>query len=162
MKASEAVELMGLYSRLWPSNAPARDEPTLALWAESFADLAKPEVEFVMKRLASDNAYPPNPLYLRKETLRRSFGAPSVDEAWLLVQREISRVGMYSVPRFEHPAVARAVNVLGWVAICSSDPERTFMLNDFRRVYQGIVEGALADEAAYTALTSGAQKMLAP
>ena len=47
--------------------------------------------------------------------------APSAVEAWQQVRAEIRRIGPYERPRFAHPRVAEAVQVIGWQTLCNSE-----------------------------------------
>lgn len=60
-------------------------------------------------------------------------------EAWGEVLREVSRVGFYGEPRFSTDEVKRAVDCVGWKAICLSEQigvERAH----FMKAYDGIVQ----------------------
>ena len=50
--------------------------------------------------------------------------APGAAEAWQQVRIQVQRVGPYHQPRFSHPRIAEAVNVIGWRTLCDSEEIR--------------------------------------
>ncbi|AUW92606.1 hypothetical protein BXT84_00450 [Sulfobacillus thermotolerans] len=47
-----------------------------------------------------------------------------VDRAWAVVRQQIRAVGVYGHPEWPHPAIAAAVEALGWDTLClSTNPE---------------------------------------
>lgn len=63
--------------------------------------------------------------------------SPGVGEALAEVRREIDRVGHVGTPKWSHPRIGRAVEAIGWRAMCCSESPATERAH-FIRVYESI------------------------
>jgi hypothetical protein len=86
--------------------------------------------------------------------------------AWEALQAEIRRVGYLGAPRFDQPALAEAVNRLGWRQLCLSDnqvSERARFLDCYQRIIESEVRRSLMPPAVEKLITlrAGAKWQLA-
>lgn len=57
---------------------------------------------------------------------------------WGEVKSEMRRTGFYRTPRFDDPLVARAVHILGWQHLCTSENDEADRAH-FARIYDGLL-----------------------
>lgn len=143
MNASTALEVVAYYEAVFSRAVPDEAKP---LWITKLEPITVDEATATIDRLAATGAFPPNVLQIVAEA-RRGV-RKSAYEAWLEVTGEIERVGIYGQPeRLEGPT-ARAVEIIGWSAICNSSDEDTYMLEQFRRVYDSLIDSQERRNAA--------------
>jgi len=112
---------------------------TEAIYTTFLRDVdAKTGYEAVATWIAtSDPARFPRISELRKACERiAGNGPPDVDRVLAEVQRAVHKVGAYRVPHWSHPAIADAVEAIGWSSICASE-EPEILRAQFRRAYEG-------------------------
>lgn len=144
MNASSALEVVAYYEAVYSRTIPDEAKP---LWISKLSPITQAEAIETIDQLASVGAFPPNVLQIVAEARRGD--RLSAYEAWGNVTGEIRRIGIYGRPELEG-ITARAVDIIGWSTICNSSDEDTYMLEQFRRVYDSLTEaedrrnGALA------------------
>ena len=82
---------------------------------------------------SSGSAFPPSVAELREAAFKlANHGTPQAEEAWGEVQKAIRRFGYYRVPEFDDPTTARAIEIIGWRALCMSENEMADRAHFFR------------------------------
>ncbi len=124
MTELEALEIVGMITAGYPSWKPTKESLRL------YAKLLEPFEEGLTKATVMEILYSPRefapPIGVLAEAIavnrmKRAGQYLAPEEAWALVQDQIRRVGFYRNPKFDHPALTRAVEALDWQDICSND-----------------------------------------
>ncbi len=122
MTKSEAGQVVAILRAHYPGWRATAE--TVRTWAECLVDLPYEAACAAVKRvvLAEEREFPPPIARIRREvaTLAEPALALTAEEAWGEVQEEIRRVGWCGSPRWSHPQIAAAVEVIGWRALCLS------------------------------------------
>jgi len=124
MKESEITRILSILQVAYPQRpmAPAAQR----LYAEMLADLEGAETLHAVKALVltRESEWYPTIAEIRRAVVAQREQLPPPDAAWAEVQRAISKWGRYRAPKWTHPAIDRAVDAIGWQAICdSTEPE---------------------------------------
>lgn len=125
-------------------------EDTLELYARMLLDLPVDLARRAVLAVIASRPYPTPPTIgeIRQAAARLILHAPTAAEALAEVRDQIREAsGIYGSPRFSHPAIARAVDAIGWHNICQTQ-EPEVMHAQFIRVYEMVVDSwtaALAD-----------------
>jgi hypothetical protein len=117
-------------------------EGTIGVWAEFMGDITPEEGVRAVREHIADSPHFPAVADVRKRVA--AYRAPQVDpgSAWAEVRRAICRVGCYGNPTWSAPAVAHAVDALGWVTICHTDEDDVPTLRaQFERYLKGYLDG---------------------
>lgn len=141
MKRNEAIKLIAVLEAAYPRDpvTDARQE----LYAQMLGDLDAADAVAAVKRVIARCKWFPTIAEIREEYARAALQAPTADEAWELVLREVRRIGSYHAPTFADERVAAAVRSIGWQNICAST-RPGFERAAFVRAYGGLVERELA------------------
>jgi hypothetical protein len=139
MTTAEATELVALALAAYPTQASRiRDSAVAgmrAMWADLLDDLDFGVVKAALLVHCKSAKFLPSPAELREIASSGGKGQRSGFEAWGDVLAVVRRVGRYREPRFTDPAVAQAVQAIGWREICDSEnPEATRA--HFARAYE--------------------------
>jgi len=144
MKESEARDLIAFVEAAYEHTFSA---PTKNLWTEELMPLPLSATEAVIRAMVkTDRVHAPRVGEVIVKVM--SFSLPSADEAWLQVLEQVRAVGLPGRPDFDHPAVTRAVQVIGWSVICNSGEADQWARINFQRVYDGVAQKAIADHPA--------------
>jgi hypothetical protein len=65
-------------------------------------------------------------------------------EAWGIVLRAMDRVGFYRTPTFDDPVIAKAVDCIGWQAMCASENQVADRAH-FSKVYEQMIQRETQD-----------------
>lgn len=138
MNDQEITVLIGLCSQWWPNwRAPESMPAMVKSWRLLLADVPFDAGQAAISEHATRGEQFPPPLGIVRrraiELMQPAGSAPTVDEAWRQVQREIHRVGLFPpacpddridrVPTFTHPSIVAVVNAMGWDSLCTSTNE---------------------------------------
>ncbi len=133
-EAGQVVAILRAHYPQWKATAE-----TAKIWAECFLDLDYELVNAALRRLllSSPREFPPPVAMIRAEAAKLVDPAISVspEEAWAEVLRQVRRVGYCGAPLWSHPALAQAVEAMGWREICTSEEGDTGTRAHFFRVY---------------------------
>lgn len=135
MTEAETLEAIAYYQAIF--DKPVPDEYR-AIWRAKFADLEYAAVIAAIDRLGGARNFPPNVLQVRAgalETHRENAYA-----AWTHVLACADKHGRHNRPMFENAATARSVAAIGWVAICDSNINESWMLDRFARIYDAFAK----------------------
>lgn len=155
MTDSEILTLMALCSQWWGSwRRPDSAEAMLVSWRELLADVDPAAARAALAEHATSGAqFPPPVGVIRRrafELTQTGGKAPTVDEAWAEVQRNIARVGWTaSLGRplvWSHPAIEAVVRSMGWDSLCQSQNEVADRAH-FAKMYAERVERDVRDAA---------------
>lgn len=115
---------------------------TQLIWHESLLNFGFEETKETIQRLG-DRDYPPHIGQIEREIARASVDRPSKEDAWNEALYFVQRYGVYAKPEdltFSHPAVARAIESVGFINICNSDQGDDYFLKRFYETYESIGE----------------------
>ncbi|MCZ7403695.1 MAG: hypothetical protein O8C67_02005, partial [Candidatus Methanoperedens sp.] len=95
------------------------DEQTLKVWEMTLQDIDDRDFERGVMLLMRTREKPPVNMAaaILKEIEADNFSA---EEAWGTICQEMSRTGYYGTPKFEDPAIAKAVELMNWKEICNT------------------------------------------
>ena len=95
------------------------DEQTLKVWEMALQDVDDRDFEKAVMMLMRTRERPPVNMAaaILKEIEADNFSA---EEAWGKVVLEMSRTGFYGEPKFDDPAIAKAVQIMGWRDLCNT------------------------------------------
>ncbi len=112
-------------------------------WTEFMADITAEEGVRAVKQHITESHMFPTVADVRRRVAESRVDAVDVGAAWGEVRKAISRWGYNRVPTWASPAVAHAVEALGWREICMT------LVNDvptlraqFERYYRAYLDGA--------------------
>jgi len=108
---------------------------TSAVYERFLADLDYRDVDEAVAVLVATCKFLPTVAEIRDAVAKSRSGAltaPSAEEAWGMVLREVGRRGRYRLPEFTHPAIEAAVSAMGWVNICDSENQVADRAHFFR------------------------------
>ena len=120
MTQADTVELFGLLAAAYPKEPIT--EAQVALYAALLESYPVDQVrEAVLRHIQQ------SPWFPRISEILDQITAPDQrdpDQAWAEVQQQIRTVGYYRQPTWSQPAIAQAVEALGWTNLCrSTNPE---------------------------------------
>ena len=120
MTQADTVELFGLLAAAYPKEPIT--EAQVALYAALLESYPVDQVrEAVLRHIQQSPWFPRISEVLDQITAQ---GQPDPDQAWAEVQHKIRTVGYYRQPTWSQPAIAQAVEALGWTNLCrSTNPE---------------------------------------
>lgn len=160
------IDMLWLYAHeVWPKLFELPASPMVAdvkwqVWQDILGDLDAGLLRRAITAAASSQ-YPPSPGELRTLALRlRSIEAneslaPDPDEAWAEVRKAFHRVGRYGTPQWSHPALAAAVDAMGWEQLCDSPDGDPTTRAQFRGFYESARARIVAAEHPMPGLARG-------
>lgn len=119
------------------------------MWNELITRFGDQAIIDYLRRHVSMSKYAPHV----SEALEFLGASNSAASALLVLQREVQRVGSWQSPKFDDPAVAHAVSIMGgWEKVCQDlpDPSDRFAYGAFQERFE------VALKAAQSEVTRGA------
>lgn len=117
------------------------DPAAAGVWADMLPDVSSEDGARALRAHIATSPHFPTIADIRRRV--GSKRSPQIDagSAWGEVQRSISSQGRYRNPQWSHPAIAHAVNAIGWIAICDSDTDDAGTLRaQFERYLKSAVD----------------------
>ena len=146
-QAKKLVLMLVAYYETWKPT-----EETLTLYQNLLLPFEPRITEAVVMKLmrTSDNAFVPKVGVIAREIAKATLEAknqatPSAEEAWTLVCERMRGRGYYQGLGYVSPAIQRAVNAIGWPALCASENIAADRAH-FMRVYEAFRERAIEEE----------------
>jgi len=143
---NEVVSVIGVLKLAYPSFGARLTEDEWAalprVWHRLLRDIPFDLLDAAAAHYAttSGSAFPPSIAELRDMAFKvANPNRVSAEEAWGEVQKAIRQTGFYRAPEFDDPAIGRAVQIIGWRALCLSENEMADRAHFFR-VYQAVAE----------------------
>ena len=143
---NEVVSVIGVLKLAYPSFGARLTEDEWAalprVWHRLLRDIPFDLLDAAAAHYAtiSGAAFPPSIAELRDMAFKvANPNRVSAEEAWGEVQKAIRQTGFYRAPEFDDPAIGRAVQIIGWRALCLSENEMADRAHFFR-VYQAVAE----------------------
>jgi len=143
---NEVINVIGVLKLAYPSFGARLTEDEWAalprVWHRLLRDIPFDLLDAAAAHYAttSGSAFPPSIAELRDMAFRvANPNRMSAEEAWGEVQKAIRRIGFYRAPEFDDPAIGRAVQIIGWRALCLSENEMADRAHFFR-IYQAVAE----------------------
>ncbi|MBM3276235.1 MAG: hypothetical protein FJZ00_13865, partial [Candidatus Sericytochromatia bacterium] len=145
MKPSEVLEILQPLWSVFAKTAP----PNTALpsYGQYLTDLEAASLKAAIDEIILTQKFFPAIAEIREVAARHlRADLPSAEDAWLEVNRKIRLYGRYGVPQppeegggwgpvtFSHPAIERAVAVMGWDRLCDGEND-TADFAQFRNAY---------------------------
>lgn len=120
MNQKETAAILRILRTVWPNEQITPDRITAYQWA--FEDLEYLQVEDACKRWMKTGKFFPKPAELL-EIIAVETVAPDIlpETAWAEVLKQAGRVGLNGTPQFSSPLIAKAVEAVTWLAICTTD-----------------------------------------
>ena len=120
MTQADTVELFGLLAAAYPKEPIT--EAQVALYAALLASYPVDQVRAAVLRHIQQSPWFPRISEVLDQITAQ--GQLDPDQAWAEVQQKIRTVGYYRQPTWSQPAIAQAVEALGWTHLCrSTNPE---------------------------------------
>ena len=135
----ELTKRVGLLAACFPHVAVG--EQTIMAYVRALAHTPLDVLDAVIEQAAAECRFFPTLAELRDIELRLSSPSglrPCAAEAWGQVRAAIGSVGFYGKPTFGDDLVARAVEYIGWRALCTSENAEADRAH-FMRIYEQIV-----------------------
>jgi hypothetical protein len=136
------------------------DEQTLKVWEMALRDVDDRDFERAVMVIMRTREKPPVNMAaaIIKEIEAGNFSA---EEAWGKVVQEISRTGYYGEPKFDDPAISKAVQIMGWKDLCSSPNKEIGVTRaHFYRTYEACRKRATMTETYKMIETSATVRQL--
>ena len=95
-----------------------------AVYYDMLKDLDPTGLMLAVKKLGDESRFFPTVAEIRQAYFRLeelAHGTPEAGQAWGEVVRQVWECGTWAIPRFSDPLIQRAVDAIGWEAICLSD-----------------------------------------
>lgn len=123
MNEDELSRIVAFVALQWPAFKPTEEQT--AAWEPIIGDLSYAGTKAAVISLAAEGRdFAPNAGLLRQRTLELTTeGVPEIDRAWAEVLEQVAMTGYYRIPTFSHPAIAAAVDAMGWRNICISEDQ---------------------------------------
>lgn len=115
----EARKIIAMMQATWPTNHIT--EFSWRSYQLALDDLEYLHVEQAVREAMRTERFCPVPAVLRDicgANRPKHMPAPI---AWGIVMDQVRRTGSYGLPTFNDPAIARAVEIFGWQAICATE-----------------------------------------
>jgi len=105
----------------------------LKLYARLLADIEPNLLQAAVLQHLATNKWFPKISELREMALKLlTQGELSPEEAWGEVKQAMRHFGYYRLPEFTQPMIARAIQIMGWRELCTSDNEVADRAHFFR------------------------------
>lgn len=139
MTKGECAAMLAIASRMYGQPV---DADLVEGWSEFMGDVSPEEGTHALREHITESSKFPTVADIRKRVASVRVSALDVGEAWGEVNRALQRVGFYGSPTWSHPAIASAVEALGWKTICHTDNDDVPTLRaQFERYYKAALEG---------------------
>lgn len=141
MKPSDVTDFVATIADAYPERF--RVTPSLTrLWALMLADLEPQDAMRALQAHLAESPHVPTIADIRRRVAECRVSPIDVGGAWGEVQRAVASVGSYRTPTFDNPAVAYAVECLGWKAICHTlQDDLPTLRAQFERYLRGYQDG---------------------
>ncbi len=151
--------IVRLLQKLFSAYGQAHDTARASVYVEYLADLPVEDVaEAVARACQTGGRFLPTISELRAYVAESRCELAPVEIAWTEVLRQVRLVGRYRVPRWSSPAVAEAVEAIGWQAICDATNQDVTRAH-FARAYGATRRRALESEQVGRQLLGGGKRL---
>jgi hypothetical protein len=120
MTVDETTTLLATISDAFPERLKV-SPGMLSVWSDMLADLALPEAYGALKAYLADGPpHPPSISDIRTRCAASRVALPDAALAWAEVDHAMRHLGRDKEPKWSHPAIARAVDAIGWRELCNT------------------------------------------
>lgn len=134
MNRDQAIDLMAALVGAFPGTTIP--EETVSIYSRFLVDIEPIDgVNAVADWILSEKRFPRIAELRESVEKLRGEAPPDLDLAWREVLKTVSAVGIYRTPTWTHPAIAAAVEAIGWRDLCSST-EPGITRAHFERAYK--------------------------
>jgi len=132
---------MKAFGKAYPSPEAARSQADS--WAEFLSDITPDEGVKAIRQHISESPHFPQIADIRRRVAESRVDPVDIGAAWGEVRRAISRCGHNRLPEWSNPAVAHAVEALGWRDICMTlEDDLPTLRAQFERYFKAYLDGA--------------------
>lgn len=140
MTKSEAAAMLAIAGLAYSKPI---DPAAAEVWASMLADVSSEDGASALRSHMANSQFFPTIADIRKRVALRRSPPMDAGSAWGEVQRSVSSQGRYRNPTWSHPAIAHAVNSIGWIAICDCDVDN---LNTLRAQFERYLKSAVENQ----------------
>lgn len=138
MNKSEAIKRITVLVAAYPNNKVSAE--TFEVYAQMLADLSPEVLDTVCRQCLAESEFFPTIAKLREMALTLTTSDnPTAAEAWGILVATIRKIGFYGVPSFDNPVVEKAVRIMDWKTLCSSENQIADRAH-FMRIYEQLVD----------------------
>jgi hypothetical protein len=120
MTEADTVRFMGIISDAFPDRLKVTPG-MISIWAEMMVDISPEEAKAALvSYLADGPPHPPALSDIRRRAAESRVGHIDVGAAWEEVRRAIQKYGRDLDPPWSSPAIAGAVEAIGWRELCNT------------------------------------------
>lgn len=141
----EMLERIGVLIAGYPNTQVADD--TISLYVRMLGDIPLDLLDATVEQCLAESKFFPSVAELREKAFALSSTAGSLMagwEAWGEVVKQIHAVGFYGQPSFKCPILAKAVEIIGWRELCTSENTVADRAH-FVKIYDQLVNRAIQD-----------------
>lgn len=159
MNKTETAKLLALFKAAYSTYRPTETESevTVNFWHRLLGDVDWPEAERAFFRLMATrtSGFMPQIGEVRRAVMQARHPSLLVlpEDAWGEAWSNVKAVGRNRTPEWSHPALAAAVEVIGWADICNTNTDNLGTLRaQFMKVYRAKQEAAEVEAATPASL----------
>lgn len=118
----EIIERLGILIAAYPNTQVTGD--TINVYVRMLEDVPVQVLDCAVKQSLAECKFFPSVAELREKVFALSSNVSQVPDGWAAwgqVVNEIHRTGFYGQPEFKSPLLARAVEIIGWRELCTSE-----------------------------------------
>jgi len=139
------VTLVRAVQKLFMAYSKAGDLDRARVYCEALSDLPVDVVSAAIDRLIRTARFLPAVAEIREVVAEARCGLLDADVAWGEVLAQVRRCGRYRIPTWSSPALAAAVDAIGWHEICDST-EQGVTRAHFTKAYRATRARAVESE----------------
>lgn len=140
---AEISKLVGVMAAAYPHTQVT--DATIEVYITMLKDIPLDLLTTSVQQCMAESEFMPTIAKLREKALKLTTPiSPEPLEAWGIVQKEMTRVGVYHSPTFADPIITKAVDCIGWQSLCSSENQVADRAH-FGKVYEGLLRQAEND-----------------
>ncbi|HKS27792.1 MAG TPA: hypothetical protein VJS44_08230 [Pyrinomonadaceae bacterium] len=141
----EIAKRVGMLAAAYPNASITKE--TLRVYEGMLADIPLDVLDAVVRQCLAECEFFPTIARLREMALNLTSNVsqmPTPFEAWGIVAKEIGAVGHLGNPKFENPLIEKAVKIMGWWQLCTSENPIADRAH-FVKVYEQLLNRAVQD-----------------
>jgi hypothetical protein len=113
-------------------------------WSEFFGDFTPEEGAHAIREHITESPHFPAISDIRKRAASARVSQVDVSAAWTEVRKAFGSVGRYGYPKWSSPAIAAAVETIGWIELCNTqEVDMPTVRAQFERYLKARAETAL-------------------
>lgn len=138
----EISQRVGLLAAAFPSAQVQKN--TIAVYVQMLKDISLITLDVVVEQCLAECKFFPTISEIRDKAILIPGQRPTPAEAWGQVLQQITRVGFYGKPFFADDLTARAVEIMDWRQLCTSENTVADRAH-FMRIYEQLLNRETED-----------------